>query len=223
MASKTFDKLLSVLVMKVINKDNVKERIDHIFSRPFSNYEQVSIEKYIISEMRDIILPEKDRAKVVLKSSFCGFQDNFGNIRYSCMHPARFIANRFMSIIRHGEIGVVLKWMNSIQENSTYRMELLKACRQANMSPKDNWHSRQQSIWSLSNNRNWNIKNVVVIMPSFNDSVSNISMDAFRAKSGFEYNHSFNKANSFLKNDFKLYPFAFMLNLDDICSCIMDI
>lgn len=220
--SKIFDKLVSVFVMKVIDKNNIKKKVDSLFSRPFFSYEAGDVERHLIFGLRNIILPEKDRAKVVLKSSFCSFYDNFGNVKYNCLHPARFVANRIMNIIKNSDMQLSLKWINSIQENSMYRMELLKACRQSNIFPRDNWHSRQQSIWSLSNDKSWKISNVVVIMPSFNDSVSYINMDSFRSNTGFEYNHSFKRANSFLKNDFKLYPFAFMLNLDKICSCIME-
>lgn len=211
--------------MKILSSD-LDKALDNLFSRHFINYEPGLLEKHIVNEMRKFILPEKDRAKIVLKCSFCSFYDSIGNVKYSCLHPARFIVNRFANIIKNSNLEKSLKWINSIQEHSNYRMDLLKICRQSNARPKDKWYSKQQSMWSLSGSaggNRWSIKNFVLIMPSFNDSVSYIKMDAFRSAVGFEYNHSFNGSNSFLKNDFKLYPFALTLNLDEICSSIMSL
>lgn len=176
-----------------------------------------NVENILIRKVGQYFVSPNDRAKIVLKNLAVNNDKNYHyNIaRHSCRH----IVGRIMKAMKGCDLEKVFAWTYKLQQNDIYREEISKCQRNSRIKPKDNWTSVQTRIW------NFNIlhldkksTNCVIIMPSKNDILKHINIDK---SYGMILNVDSGPIRVY-KNNNRLYPFSFMINLDKLSNSILN-
>jgi len=195
------------------------DEVNKFFSRCYYFSNDGNVNSYLYSFLGKKVISEKDRAKIILKLSCSSVDDVHGNRYVSHVHPVRYIATRFMSIIKRADNATVLRWMNSLQSNDIYKNDLVKAIRVSGVRLTDKWQSSSVRVWSTPYGLSWKFKNVVTIVPDMQTTKDYMHIDIWKKDNDSKIISNYKR--SFLNKN-GTYPFALLLDLDDLAQAILE-
>lgn len=199
-----------------------KEEINSFFSQYYYFSSSKNIDSYIYSSLGKKIISERERSKIILKLSFSSI-DNQHGIRFSShVHPLRFFATRLMKIIKGADTATIMRWMNSLQANDSYRADLIKSIRISGMRLNDKWQSCFCRIWSTPYGLNWKFKNVVVILPDMQTTKDFMHLDNWRKTNENAHYSCPASSKRYFHNKNGTYPFSLMLDLDELSKSVLE-
>lgn len=206
-----------------MNKTQIdQEEINSFFSQYYYFSSSKNIDSYIYSSLGKKIISERERSKIILKLSFSTLDNQHGIKFTSHVHPLRFFATRLMKIIREADPAIIMRWMNSLQANDSYRADLIKSIRISGMRINDKWQSSFCRIWSTPYGLNWKFKNVVVILPDIQTTKDFIHIDNWKKiNENVKYSRSPDSKRYFYNKN-GTYPFSLMLDLDELSKSVLE-